>query len=44
MGSLDIEVGLGHLSDSSMVIGQLTIPTLSHLSVGLPVEGLVEGA
>lgn len=39
MGSLVFQIGLGHMTDDSMVIGQAVITNLSGLSVTNPLKG-----
>ena len=39
MGSLMFQIGLGHMTDDSMVIGQAVITNLSGLSVTNPLKG-----
>ena len=39
MGSLTFQVGLGHMTDSSMVIGQAVVPSLNLLSTSSPLKG-----
>ena len=39
MGPLQLQIGLGHMIEDSMVIGQSTIPELSVLAASNPVEG-----
>ena len=41
MGSLTFQVGLGHMTDSSMVIGQAVVPSLKQLTPSYPLKGLV---
>ena len=41
MGSLTFQVGLGHMTDSSMVIGQAIVPSLNQLSTSSPLRGYV---
>ena len=41
MGSLTFQVGLGHMTDSSMVIGQAIVPSLKQLTPSSPLKGLV---
>ena len=38
MKSLKLRVGLGHMTDDSMVIGQCTLPDLSGLSESQPYQ------
>ena len=39
MGSLAFQIGLGHMTDDSMVIGQAVITNLTGLSVTNPLKG-----
>ena len=39
MGSLTLLVGLGHMTDSSMVIGQAVVPNIKQLTPNSPLKG-----
>lgn len=39
MGQLSLQVGLGHVTDSSTVIGQVVVPSLSGLTPTASVDG-----
>ena len=39
MGSLTLLVGLGHMTDPSMVIGQTVVPNIKRLTPNSPLKG-----
>ena len=39
MGSLTFQVGLGHMTDNSMVIGQAVVPSLKQLTPNSSLKG-----
>ena len=41
MGSLTFQVGLGHMTDNSMVIGQAVVSSLKQLTPRTPLKGYI---